>query len=58
MKKFYSLLSALAICTMANAQLEFSDDFESYSVGDYIGANSSFWTTWSGATGGARYFLR
>ena len=53
MKKFYSLLSALAICTMANAQLEFSDDFESYSVGDYIGANSSFWTTWSGATGGA-----
>lgn len=35
-----------------NAQT-FSDDFEGYNVGDYIGANSSNWTTWSGTTGGA-----
>jgi len=53
MKKFYSLFSALAICAMANAQFSFSDDFESYTVGDYIGSNSSVWTTWSGATGGS-----
>ncbi len=53
MKKIYSLFSALAICAMANAQFTFSDDFESYSVGDYIGSNSSVWTTWSGATGGS-----
>ena len=29
------------------------EDFESYQVGDYIGATSAYWTTWSGATGGA-----
>ena len=53
MKKIYSLLSILAVCSVANAQFSFSDDFESYTVGDYIGANSSVWTTWSGATGGS-----
>jgi len=52
MKKVYSLFSALAICAMANAQFSFSDDFETYAVGDYIGSNSTVWTTWSGATGG------
>ena len=31
----------------------FSDDFESYGVGDYLGASSPQWTTWSGATGTA-----
>lgn len=30
----------------------FSDDFEGYNVGDYIGVQSSVWTTWSGTTGG------
>ena len=53
MKKIYALLSAFAFCTLANAQFSFSDDFETYAVGDYIGSNSSVWTTWSGATGGA-----
>ena len=43
----------MAVCSVANAQFSFSDDFESYTVGDYIGANSSVWTTWSGATGGS-----
>lgn len=53
MKKLNSLLIALAVCSIANAQFSFSDDFESYTVGDYIGSNSAVWTTWSGATGGA-----
>ncbi len=53
MKKIYTLLSALVFCTFANAQFSFSDDFENYSVGDYIGSNSSIWSTWSDATGGA-----
>lgn len=37
----------------AVAQVSFSDDFESYSVGDYVGSASADWATWSGATGGA-----
>ena len=53
MKKIYSLLIALAIGSIASAQFSFSDDFESYVVGDYIGSNSTVWTTWSGATGGS-----
>ena len=51
MKKHYLLLTALAICTFANAQFDFSDDFESYTVGDYVGLNSDSWTTWSGDVG-------
>ena len=31
----------------------FSDDFESYTVGSYLGSSSPDWTTWSGAEGGA-----
>jgi hypothetical protein len=53
--KKITLLGAVALLFgfgSANAQ-SFSDDFESYNVGDYIGANSSNWTTWSGTTGGA-----
>ena len=41
---------ALALSTVASAQ--FSDDFESYAVGDYIGSSNASWTTWSGTTGG------
>lgn len=41
--------------TMASISLSqtFSDDFESYSVGSYLGSSSPDWTTWSGAEGGA-----
>lgn len=53
MKKIYALLSACAISFIATAQFTFSDDFESYNVGDYIGENSDVWTTWSGTTGNA-----
>ena len=35
----------------ALAQFNFSDDFESYSEGDYIGTENTTWTTWSGTTG-------
>ena len=31
----------------------FSDDFESYNVGDLVGEASDDWTTWSGVPGGA-----
>lgn len=50
MKKL--ILTATAISTGLCFGQTFSDDFESYNVGDYIGVNSSTWTTWSGSTGG------
>ncbi|MBM3160519.1 MAG: hypothetical protein FJZ66_04210, partial [Bacteroidetes bacterium] len=40
------------VSTMSFSQL-FSDDFESYAPGSYIGPQSTSWTTWSGAEGGA-----
>ena len=53
MKKLYTLSLMLFISVaFINAQSSFSDDFESYSVGDKVGTVSSEWTTWSGATGG------
>lgn len=52
MKKIFTMIGALASVSAVNAQ-SFSDDFESYTVGQYIGAVSPDWTTWSGATGGA-----
>jgi hypothetical protein len=54
MKKL--LLTTLVMCLFGwtgFAQVSFLDDFESYTVGDYIGFTSSNWTTWSGTTGGA-----
>ena len=52
MKKITYLLSSFLIATGVNAQL-FTDDFESYTNGQYIGPASASWTTWSGAEGGA-----
>ncbi|GAB5418401.1 MAG: hypothetical protein Crog4KO_14950 [Crocinitomicaceae bacterium] len=52
MKKATILLSSLIAASSVNAQI-FSDDFESYNVGDYIGPTSTEWTTWSGTEGGA-----
>lgn len=50
MRKSLLILSAcLPLSLMAQT---FSDDFESYTAGQYIGAVSPNWTTWSGATGG------
>ena len=52
MKKITFLLSTFLLAAGVNAQL-FTDDFESYTNGQYIGPASASWTTWSGAEGGA-----
>ncbi|MDA1383112.1 MAG: T9SS type A sorting domain-containing protein [Bacteroidetes bacterium] len=52
MKQFL-LPCALLIFSSAFSQTPLLvEDFESYQVGDYIGATSAYWTTWSGTTGG------
>ena len=51
MKQFL-LPCALLIFSSAFSQTPLlEEDFESYSVGDYIGVASNVWTTWSGTTG-------
>jgi len=52
MKKQY-ILGAIALSLSTIASAQFSDNFESYSVGDYIGTSNPSWTTWSGTTGGS-----
>jgi len=52
MKKITFLLSSLLMISAANAQI-FSDNFDALNSGDYIGPSSVYWSTWSGATGGA-----
>ncbi len=52
MKKLYILFIGLMLAFSISAQT-FSDNFDSYSVGDYIGVVGTDWTTWSGTTGGA-----
>lgn len=51
MKIIYLILMGVSISFFVNAQ-NYSDDFESYIVGDYIGVESDTWSTWSGTTGG------
>jgi len=53
MKKLFTLCFALFGLLSLNAQDTFSDDFEGFTVGDYISSGSSNWTTWSGTTGTA-----
>lgn len=45
---FLMLLSSLCF-----GQISFSDDFEAYDEGAYLGQSSADWTTWSNAPGGA-----
>ncbi len=52
MKKIYTLAGAAMLSATLSAQVSFTDDFEAYNVGDYIGTVSPDWTTWSGVTGG------
>ncbi len=52
MKKSLLLLIAFAFTTLLGNAQSFSDDFESYNAGDYIGENNATWTTWSGTEGG------
>jgi len=51
MKKIYLLIAGFAAFNL-NAQL-FSDNFDAYSVGQYLGPQSLTWSTWSGTEGGA-----
>ncbi len=51
MKK-YLLLFILGIATLSlQAQSSFSDDFESYNTGDFLGTSSDNWTTWGDSPG-------
>ena len=50
MKKLYTLVAAIGIASASFAQ-QFSDDFESYTTGQYLGEQSQDWTTWSGNVG-------
>lgn len=51
MKKIYTLSALLATSLLCSAQ--YTENFDSYTPGDYIGVVSTDWTTWSGTTGGA-----
>lgn len=55
MNKIYSIILTLILFGLSPlyAQVNFFDDFESYTDGDLVAQTSSDWTTWSGATGGA-----
>lgn len=53
MRKIYLIVLLLLTGGAVSAQI-YSEDFESYSSGDYMGVvNPTWWTTWSGAVGGA-----
>lgn len=51
MKNLFTLLTFMTCAVTLSAQ-SFSDDFESYNEGDYIGVQSDVWTTWDGIVGG------
>ena len=50
MKKIYLFVAGLAAFNL-NAQL-FSDNFDAYTAGQYLGPQSLTWSTWSGTEGG------
>ena len=52
MKKILLLSFAFSISFFNFGQL-FSDNFDSYAVGSYLGPQSLTWSTWSGTEGGA-----
>ncbi len=52
MKKPLLLVVGTLVSTFSFSQI-FSDDFESYAPGSYVGPQSTSWTTWSGTEGGA-----
>jgi len=53
MKTYLQLFIFLLFAGTLCGQASFSDDFEGYAVGDFVGSASADWGTWSGATGGA-----
>ncbi len=50
MKKIYALIIAALLVNLGQAQ--FSENFDSYTAGSYIGVLNANFTTWSGTTGG------
>jgi PKD repeat protein len=50
MKKIITLILILSLSPTMYGQF-FSDNFESYTVNDYLGTQSSDWTTWSNSPG-------
>ena len=52
MKKPLLFIVGTIVSSFSYAQI-FSDDFESYATGSYVGPQSATWTTWSGTEGGA-----
>jgi hypothetical protein len=57
MKKILTCLPVLLATQFAAAQFSFTDNFESYTAGTYLGSNSPTWTTWSGTEGGTEDVL-
>jgi len=54
MKKFLLLIAAAFSFSALFSQILYEDDFESYSVGDYIAVeNPTWWTTWTNQPGSA-----
>lgn len=51
MKKLFTLSMMTALAIQATAQVDFFDDFESYTPDEYLGVQSEVWTTWSNADG-------
>ncbi len=47
MKKTLQLLVFIGLAVRLDAQNSFSDDFESYPVGAFLGVSSPQWTTWT-----------
>jgi hypothetical protein len=52
MKKTTLFIASVFLCSTSFAQL-FSDNFDSYPAGAFLGPQSTTWSTWSGAEGGA-----
>jgi hypothetical protein len=48
MKNFFTLCFCFAVALSLTGQDTFSDDFEAFSVGDFVSSGASNWTTWSG----------
>lgn len=52
MKKTTLFIASVLLCSTSFAQL-FSDNFDSYAAGSYLGPQSTSWSTWSGTEGNA-----
>ena len=53
MKKILTTSIFLCFASFIFGQSTYSDNFDAYTSGDYIGVVSPNWTTWSGTVGGA-----